>query len=333
MEITVKRRRKRLVRIIAALAVLALIFIYKGMFNGKGLYFTTGFGRHEILQAGSQKAYDYEASILFADVRRQYESLFGSDVWSREIDGQSFETYARQQVRTKLIRVAYMNELADKRGVVLNREESANISKAAKEYLACVDDASAKRLGLTQEQIEQMFTKFAIASRLYNDMTANLQTEVSADYARVITIQYISADSENLINSAKARLDGGESFFYVARDINNGGDYECELRRGEMEKEFEEAAYNLATGETSQIVSCKGRYYIIRCVSDNEKTKTEANKNDIIEARKLEEFNKNFEEYEGSIYLHFNDKLWDKTDFNTVNENTAFEDVFNKYFK
>lgn len=178
-----------------------------------------------------------------------------------------------------------------------------------------------------------MFTKFAIASRLYNDMTANLQTEVSADYARVITIQYISADSENLINSAKARLDGGESFFYVARDINNGGDYECELRRGEMEKEFEEAAYNLATGETSQIVSCKGRYYIIRCVSDNEKTKTEANKNDIIEARKLEEFNKNFEEYEGSIYLHFNDKLWDKTDFNTVNENTAFEDVFNKYFK
>ena len=226
-----------------------------------------------------------------------------------------------------------MNELADKRGVVLNREESANISKAAKEYLACVDDASAKRLGLTQEQIEQMFTKFAIASRLYNDMTANLQTEVSADYARVITIQYISADSENLINSAKTRLDGGESFFYVARDINNGGDYECELRRGEMEKEFEEAAYNLATGETSQIVSCKGRYYIIRCVSDNEKTKTEANKNDIIEARKLEEFNKNFEEYEGSIYLHFNDKLWDKTDFNTVNENTAFEDVFNKYFK
>ena len=54
-----KRRRKRLVRIIAALAVLALIFIYKGMFNGKGLYFTTGFGRHEIFQAGSQKAYDY----------------------------------------------------------------------------------------------------------------------------------------------------------------------------------------------------------------------------------------------------------------------------------
>ena len=67
-----KRRRKRLVRIIAALAVLALIFIYKGMFNGKGLYFTTGFGKHEILQAGSQKAYDYEASILFADVRKLF---------------------------------------------------------------------------------------------------------------------------------------------------------------------------------------------------------------------------------------------------------------------
>ena len=78
----------------------------------------------------------------------------------------------------------------------------------------------------------------------------------------------------------------------MARETNENPEYEYELRRGEMEKNFEEAAYNLASGEVSDVVEAGGRYYIIKCVSDNEKTKTESNRNDIMEALKLEEFNK-----------------------------------------
>lgn len=44
--------------------------------------------------------------------------------------------------------------------------------------------------------MNKMFTEFAIAKRLFNDMTSQVKTEVSADQARVITIQYIAAGSE-----------------------------------------------------------------------------------------------------------------------------------------
>lgn len=40
-----------------------------------------------------------------------------------------------------------------------------------------------------------MFTSFAIADTLYNDLTDNLDIEVSYDEARVITVQYICADT------------------------------------------------------------------------------------------------------------------------------------------
>ena len=47
-----------------------------------------------------------------------------------------------------------------------------------------------------------MFTEFAIAQKLYDDLTSSMDIEVSADEARVIDIQYIVSDSEEDINKA-----------------------------------------------------------------------------------------------------------------------------------
>lgn len=328
-----KRRRKRLLRLAAIVAVLIIVLFYKAVLNGKLLYFTSGFSKNVILNVKEQKAYDYEAMILFADVQKQYTQLFGNDLWNREFDGQSFEDYTKNQIKTKIIRVACMNEMAKKRGVVLNREESANIAKAAKEYLDKVDEKTKKTYNLTDAKLEEMYSKFAIANRLYEDMTSNVKVEVSADEARVIEIQYIVADSKEGIEAAKNRISSGESFFYVARELNPNGDYEHELKRGEMEPGFEEAAFNLATGESSDIVEASSKFYLIKCISDNEKTKTDSNKKLIVEKRKLDEFNKNFEEYEASMYVSFNDKAWSGMNMTAFTAYPGFEEIFNKYFK
>lgn len=71
----------------------------------------------------------------------------------------------------------------------------------------------------------------------------------------------------------KERLDNGESFYSVAKDFGGEEESETECKRGEMEQAFETAAFNLKTGETSSIVEAGGKYYIIRCTSDNEKSK------------------------------------------------------------
>ncbi len=76
--------------------------------------------------------------------------------------------------------------------------------------------------------------------------------------------------------------------FAIAKKYNSDGEYEYELRRGEMNSQFEEAAYALATGEMSKIVEADGKYYIIRCTSDNDKAKTEVNKSAILADKKLE---------------------------------------------
>ena len=100
-----------------------------------------------------------------------------------------------------------------------------------------------------------------------------------------------------------------------------------------MDAAFEKAAFNLSTGEMSSIVEAAGRYYIIRCTSDNDKAKTEVNKSAILEKRKLEQFNADFEKYESGIYMEFNNSEWKKLSIqDAYTLGSSFEDTFNAYF-
>lgn len=80
-------------------------------FNGNIFYFTTGFDSNTVLNVKDKTATKVEADVLFADSKKQYEGFFGENVWSQTIDGITFEDYAKNQIRSKLIRIKCMNVL------------------------------------------------------------------------------------------------------------------------------------------------------------------------------------------------------------------------------
>ena len=329
-----KRRRKtQLAGLLAVAAVILLVYGYIRFFNGSVVYISTGLGKNELFKIDKEVTKMAEATLLLSDARTEYESLFGSEIWTQTIDGISFDDYVKEQVKVKLIRIRCMNLMAQEKGVALSRTQKDAVSDAADVYWEGLGESQQKELGLAKEDVTQLFMEFAVAKALYEDMTGNVTTEVSADEARVITIQYICADSEEQITAAKQRLDAGEIFYVVARDFN-GEEYECELRRGQMEEAFEKAAFDLRTGETSQIVEAAGKFYIIKCSSDNEKSKTEANKTELIEKHKLDVFNAAFESYEAKQYVELNDKVWDTVKMAEVTKLPVnFEEIYNRFLK
>lgn len=329
-----KNRKKKIVILVIILLIALVIGVYIKFFNGKGIYFTTGMDKDELIKtANSNTTYSCEAQILMSDVKKEYEEMFGSDIWSEKIDGKNFEDYIKDQIKTKLMRVRAMNVKAKERGVVLGREEKDAVNKSVDDYYASLTDVQIKEAGITKDKLKDMFTDFAIAKKLYEDLTSNMDIEVSADEARVIDIQYIVSDSEDDINKAYQMVSSGSSFFAVAKEYNEDGQYEYELKRGEMDEAFEDAAFNLSTGEMSKVVEASGRYYIIRCTSDNDKAKTEVNKSAILEKRKLEQFNADFEKYESGIYMEFNNSEWKKLNLKDCSVfDGSFEETFNLYF-
>lgn len=328
-----KRRKKRVIGFVVFAVVVAFIAIYIKFFNGTLLYVSTGLKDNVVFKAGTSKAYTWEADILLADARTEYENVFGSNVWTQSMEGVNTDDYVKDQVRSKLIRIKCMNLMAKEKGVVLSRTQKDAVSSAADVYYNGLTEEQIQQLGVSKEQIEKMFTEFAVADTLYEDITSQIDTEVSSDDARVITIQYISCEKEADILAAKERLDNGESFYTVAKDYGGEEESESELKRGQMEKEFETAAFELKTGETSKVVAAGDRYYIIKCTSDNEKSKTEANKLALMDDKKLEYFNSVFEKYEASKYIEMNKKVWSsKKTGNAQRLSVSFEDIFNDYF-
>lgn len=329
----VRHREKQIIILVAIAAVILLVFLYIKFFNGSLIYISTGFGKDKLFTVENKNVYTMEARILMSDAKAEYEKMMGNDIWTEAVGDVTFEQYAKEQVKAKLIRVQCMNLLAKEKGVVLSRAQNEAVSNAVDAYYGSLTEQQVSELKVTKEKLTEMFTEFAIAETLYDDMTSHLEFEISADEARVITIQYIHADSKEKIDTAKSRLDGGETFYLVAKEYT-GEDYECELKRGQMVEEFEKAAFNLRTGETSGIVEIEGKYYIIKCTSDNENNKTEANKQALVEQKKLESFNATFEEYEANQNLYVNKKVWENM---TVSGSTQlsvnFEEIYSQYLK
>ena len=67
--------------------------------------------------------------------------------------------------------------------------------------------------------------------------------------------------------------------------------------------------------------------------SEGYEAKTEVNKSAILEKRKLEKFNEDFEKYESDIYMEFNDSEWKGLSIrNGLSLDSSFDDIFNTYF-
>lgn len=159
-----KRRKKTIVIIAVFLVVALLITGYIRFFNGKPVYFTMGMKDDELIKTTGQKVtYTCEAEILMSDVKKEYEEMFGSSIWKENVGDADFESYIKDQIKSKLMRVKAMNAKAKEKGVVLGRDEKDSVSKAVDAYYNGLSETQISNTGITKKKLSDMFTEFAIA--------------------------------------------------------------------------------------------------------------------------------------------------------------------------
>lgn len=326
-----KKAIKIIVGILIA-ALIALIIFMKTAVGKKSIYISTGFDKNIMIKVDQTETDKLEVLIHLSDMINEYEELFGETIWSETMDGMTFEEYVVNQVRSKLTRIKCMNQMAIVRGIVLSNQEEQNVEKAAAEYIDGIDSKVVKKLGITESRIREMYRSLVISDKLFDDLTYSVDTEISEDEARVITIQYIKTNTLESATQIKSRLNEGESFASLIKE-NNAYEYVYELRRGEMVENFEEAAFNLVTGEISQVVETEDGFYIIMCVNEYDKVKTAENKEKMIQNNKLEKFNEIFDSYEAELYAEYNEELWESLDVSErIAPQVSFQEIYDKYF-
>lgn len=279
--------------------------------KGTTFYFTTGLEETAVMKSGDFALTEGQVRLLMTSVKRGYEDILTAGIWNVDINGKQFGDYVEESVLDMCARLLLVNMLADDKGIELNEAEVEECAGSAVKFY---EEYRTELEYISPEETEKLFVMMRLSDKTYDELTRNVNTEVSVDEARIIKIQYIySKDSRKKLENALAELEEGADFMTIAGRYSDSADYSVELGRGEMITEFEEAAFNLDEGQMSGIVSCDNGFYLIYCVNDNVEDKAESQKEKIIQKRREEQFAKFFNDYAKDVKLYFDERLWEQS--------------------
>lgn len=328
-------RRCKYIRILGCLLAAVLAVLPLGGCGRDGEYsrvvFTTGFGRDEIFRIGKISCTLPEFMVYLTNTQNQYENVYGEEIWNVEQEGVTLEDNIKDTVLAKIAQIKTMYLMACDRGVELNDEEQQRVETIAEIYYQSLTEQEVQALGVDQDTILQLYTEYAMAEKVYNQIIEGVNPEISDDEARTITIEHILIRTytmdgtgkrieysesmkqdcyEQIADLREQAVSGEADFAELAAKYSDDETIRYSFRKGEIDETLEEVAFRLESGEISEIIESGSGYHLIRCISTFDREETDANKLKIVEERRGEVFGQEYDAFVESLVRSLNESLW-----------------------
>lgn len=300
-------------------------------------------GNHEIMVSGSltdKQVFKMEHTVLglkeakvyLANYQNIYGTAYGLDLWRHDFGDQSLTEYVKDLTIEELVRVVCMDLLAETREMALTEEETDGMREAAKEYYASLTKEELAYLGVSENDLFEYYTHYALAQKLYHSLISSVNEEVSDDEARVIEIMQIFVADQGSASEVSRKLKDGDDFASLANTYNQLDSIQVTVARDDLPKEVEEEAFQLDNGEISGKIKTEDGYYFVKCLNKYEEKLTEANKSNIVEKREKEAFDDVYNAFVDGLSSEWNQELWEGLELDT-GEAIATDSFFETYEK
>ncbi|MCH4193349.1 MAG: peptidylprolyl isomerase [Butyrivibrio sp.] len=323
--------------------------------NPLKIVLTTGFGQNEVFRIEDASCSLPELMVYLINTQDEYEKTLGSGIWKAKVSDQSLEESVKESCLAKIAQIKTMNLLAAQNGIVLSNSEQTQAQAAAKAYYQSLNETEIKAMdGVTQDTIRQLYEEYALADKLYQYTIRDINPEVSDDEARTITVQQIMLKTYTLdasgqkvpvsdtakqavyqkMQMVQKQIGDGTAFETLAEKYNEADAVTISFGKGDVDSALENAAFNLATDQVSDIIETKDGYEIIKCMTTFNRQETEANKVKIVEERKKEAFGQQYDDFADNLTRELNTELWAKVTMPHDAKITtrSFFEVYDKYF-
>ena len=349
-----KTRIKRLLWL--PVILLLEVFLLSGCDKDKTkIVFTTGFEEDVVFKIEDISCTKSEIMIYLVNTENIYDEVFGEKIWKVPYDGKDVESRYKETILARISQIKAMNLYAKEIGVNLNDEEKKNISMAANGYFSSLSNEEKQLFNVSEELLYNMYAEFAVANKVYEEVTKGVNPEISDDEARTVTIrsiliktynidenghkiqysQQMKADAMKRAYEILGKIKAGEEFEILEADYNEDEKSSYSFARGVMPKVIEDAAFNLDEGEVSDVIESEYGYHIIKVISNFDEEQTDINKQLIVSKRKEEAFVETYDNYIKTLTSSINMDLLNFIRYESRERvsTTTFFDVYDNYFK
>lgn len=327
--------RKRTIISVAAALMAAAMLTGCQIGNTEIVFDVKHTNKHVAFAVNGTECSMKEAKLYLCNYKNLYGNEYGVNLWDYDFGENSLDEYVKDVTVDEATRITCMSILAEEQEISLTEDEKKLAGDAASEYYESLNDEEKSFMGLSQTDIKQIYEKYALANKLYNSMTAGVDSEVSDDEARVMNIQQIIVSDEEKANQIEAALQSGDEFASLAGTYNEAGSVEADIARDTYPEEVENVAFEMENDEISgKIPASDGKFYFIKCVNKFDEELTEKNKEHILEKREKEKFFDAYNDFVGNAEFELNTELWDSISLEDEKNITtdSFFKVYDKYF-
>ena len=203
--------------------------------------------------------------------------------------------------------------------------------------------------------VEKLYTEYALANKVYLQITGAVDPEISDDEARTVSIQRIAfykwkknaegvreeldASEKNALylkacEVRKLACEPDQDFAELAGKYSDDHTLNYSIGKEDVDEAAAQVIFNLETREVSEVIETDKGYYIVKCISTFDKSKTEENKKKLIEKRKVEAFGEEYEAFLDPLVRRINESVWNEVSFLKVTKktNTDFFQIYDEFF-
>lgn len=299
--------------------------------------FTTSLAKDELFRIDQVSCTLPEYMLYLVNTQNKYEEVFGKEIWEVSFEGITLEDNVKDNVLAKIARMKSVYLLAKQKEIILTDQEEKLLEQAAKQYFSSLTKAEVEAIGVTEEVVLQLYRENALADKVYRQIIAGVNPEISDDEARTVTVEQILlrtctkdaegneiAYSEAMKAEALDRIkfirekavSGEQGFTELAGRYSEEENLRISLKKGEADAALEEVVFSLQTDEISEVVETADGYYLLKCISTFDKAQTDANKLVLVEKRKNEAFSKEYDAFVENKARKLNEKLWQQIELN-----------------
>ena len=303
-------------RICAIVFTICTVITFQGCkVAGKTVYVETSSGRNTVFKIGDMKCSKKEAFVYLLNEKNIYGSVDGVNLWTKDFDTKTMTRSIKDLTLEHLTRVYVLNLYAKEKNITLTDEEEETCKKAGKAYYKALNAEERSFTGAGKGDIIDMYERYALAEKVYNELMNSVDEEVSEDEARVMEAFVLFVTDKAKADEIQGMIDYGYTFERLASTYTELDSYQVTFARKQYPKEVDDVVFNLDTEQVSGAIEADGGYYFFQCLNKYNEELSEQNKAVIIDNRRKHVLDDIVDDLEKKHFSDINKELWDSVEF------------------